>query len=190
MENNIVEEVRKFVEGECKKPGAKYGPAYEGHFVPMHKRAIELAKKWGADLEIVEIAAWLHDIGSTIDGRENHHITGAKIAERKLIEWDYAFEKIEQIKYCILHHRGSVGDNGKTIESRVIIEADALSNFDNIGGIFEAALVYEGLHQQDASKSVLTKLKNKYDQLSLEAKELVKLKYEAVLVLFGDEDGN
>ncbi len=185
----IIEEVRKFVEEECKKPSAKYRLIYEGHFVPMHERAVELAKKLGADLETVELAAWFHDLGSVLDGRENHHIIGAEIAEKKLKELGYPKEKIEQVKHCILNHRGSVGMNGETVESQIIIEADTLSGFDNVGGIFEAAILHEDLHQQDAAKSVLNKLKNKYNQLSTESRELIKKKYEAALVLFG-EDGN
>ena len=190
MENNIVEEVRKFVEAECKKPTAKYGPAYEGHFIPMHKRAVESAEKLGADLEIVGVTAWLHDIGSIIVGRDDHHITGAEIAEKKLKELGYPKEKIEQVKHCILNHRGSVGMNGETVESQIIIEADTLSGFDNLGGLFEAALVYEGLHQKDAVKSVLKKLKRKYNQLSEESRELVQDKYDAALILFGGNGEN
>ncbi|HTY44167.1 MAG TPA: HD domain-containing protein, partial [Patescibacteria group bacterium] len=177
--SEIVERVRAFVEGECKKPGAKYGPAYEGHFIPMHKYSVELAKKLNADIEIVEIAAWLHDIGSIINGREEHHITGAKIAEQKLKELGYPIERIQRIIACILNHRGSVNNERATLEERIVAEADALSNFDNIGGMFEAACVYEHRHQQDAAKSVLIKLTNKYNQLSQEGKELVKPKYEA-----------
>ncbi|MCK4919385.1 MAG: hypothetical protein KAS01_03275, partial [Candidatus Pacebacteria bacterium] len=75
-EENIVEQVRQFVEDECKKPTSKYGSEpYLFHFVPVHKYAKVLAEKLGVDSEIVELSAWLHDIGSIIDGRENHHIT-------------------------------------------------------------------------------------------------------------------
>lgn len=184
MEKNIVEEIRKFVEEECKKPGANYGPAYEGHFVPTHKYAVQLAKRLNADLEVVEIAAWLHDIGSIIDGRKNHHITGGEIAEEKLTELSYPRERIEQVKYCILHHRGSVGSDGKSIESKIIIEADAISNIENVVGMFEAAFRYENLNQFEAKDSIKTKLNNKWNQLSFqESRELIKPKYEAAMLL-------
>jgi uncharacterized protein len=106
------------VEEECKKPTSKYGyEPYPCHFVPMVKYAKKLAKRLKADEEVVEIAAWLHDVGSIIYGRDNHHITGAKIAEEKLKELGYPPEKkIELVKKCILNHRGSKQNKRETIE--------------------------------------------------------------------------
>jgi len=120
----IIEEIKKFVEEECKKPGSNYGyQPYEEHFVPMVKYAKELAKDLNVDEEIVEIAAWLHDIGSIKFGRENHHITGAEIAEKKLEEFGYEKEKIERVKECIYSHRGSQNIKPKTKEAEIIREA-------------------------------------------------------------------
>ena len=82
---DIVQEIKKFVEEECKKPTNKYGyDAFLYHFVPMVKYAEKLADELGGDKEVILIASWLHDIGSIVYGRENHHITGGKIAEEKL----------------------------------------------------------------------------------------------------------
>ena len=186
MENkNIIEEIRRFVEEESKKPSAKYGyEPYEFHLIPMRNYAIGLAKKLNADLEVVEIAAWLHDIGSIIYGRENHHITGAEIAEKKLKEFIYSLEKIKKIKLCILNHRGSVNNLRVTLEEKIISDADAISNFDNLPGLFKAALVYEGLNQGEARISVRDKLKRKWMQLCLEeSKIIIKPKYEAAMIL-------
>jgi len=183
MNKELIEAVRNFVEEECKKPGANYGSAYEDHFITMHNYAVKLAGKFDADLEVVEIAAWLHDIGSIIYGRADHHITGAKIAEDKLKEFDYPEDKIAKVKFCILNHRGSAGSEGDSPELRVIIEADTLSAFDDIGGLFEAALVYEHKSRKGAVGSVMKKLKNKYNQLLPEAKSLVQKKYDTALVL-------
>ena len=181
----IIEEVRKFVEEESKKPNAKYGyEPYEFHLVPMRNYAVRLAEKLGADIEIVEIAAWLHDIGSIVSGRENHHITGAEIAERRLKEFRYPLEKIERVRSCILNHRGSVNNHRTTLEEQIISDADTISNFDNIEGLFRAAFVHERLTQGEARSSVREKLKRKFSQICLsESKELIKSKYEAVILL-------
>jgi uncharacterized protein len=182
---DIVEEIKKFVEEECKKPTSKYGhEPFEFHFIPMVNYAKLLAKELNADLEVVEIAGWLHDIGSIIYGRENHHITGAEIAEKKLSELNYPAEKIKLVKKCILNHRGSREDIRETIEEQIIADADAMSNFDNISGIFKAAFVFENQTQGEAKKSTLKKLKNKWNQLSDRSKELVRTKYDAVIILF------
>jgi uncharacterized protein len=182
---NIIEEIKNFVEKESLKPSSKYGyEPFTHHFIPVVKYANELAEELGADKEVVTIAAWLHDIGSVIYGREDHHLTGAKIAEEKLKEFNYPIEKIEMVKKCILNHRGSQKNNPTSIEERIIADADALSNFDNIPGIFKAAFVYENLNQKEAKEAVRKKLENKWKQLSFEnSKKIIKPKYEAVMVI-------
>lgn len=99
---DFIEEVRLFIEQECKKSTSTYGyELYLGHLIPTTKYAKILAEKLGADVEVVELAAWLHDIGSIIYGRENHHITGSKIAENKLRELGYPEDKIKEVVHCI-----------------------------------------------------------------------------------------
>jgi uncharacterized protein len=187
---NIIKKVREFVEEECKKPTSKYGyEPYEGHFIPVVKYSKILGERLNADLEILEIAAWLHDIGSIINGRENHHITGSEIAERKLTELNYPAEKIKQVKHCILTHRGSQDIIRETIEAQILADADSMSHFDNIVGPLKAALVYEGLDQFEANNSVKNKLIRSYNKLSKEAKHIIKPKYDAAMLLLGGENG-
>lgn len=184
MEDNIVEKIKEFVRQECEKETSNYGKdPYEYHFVPMVKYAKILAKKRNADEEIVEISGWLHDIGSIIHGRKDHHITGSKIAENKLKELNYPEEKIELIKKCIKNHRGSRDDYRETTEEQIVAEADAMSNFDNISGIFKASFIHENKTQGEAKEAVKKKLQNKYKQLSEESKKIIKPKYDAAMLL-------
>jgi len=182
---DIINKIKHFVENECKKPSSKYG--YEPflfHFVPMVNYAEKLSDELGGDKEIILIAAWLHDIGSIIHGREDHHITSAKIAEQKLNELQYPTKRIELIKKCILNHRGSQQNVRDSIEEQIIAEADVLSTFDNISGIFKAAFVYEDKNQGEAKDSVRQKLERKWKQLHFEnSKKIIKPKYEAAMLL-------
>lgn len=181
---DYVEEVRKFVEEECRKPTSKYGYGpYSHHFVPMNEISKQLAIKKNADIEIVALATWLHDIGSIIYGRENHHLTSAKIAEEKLNELGYPLCKIELVKKCIINHRGSIGNYCESVEEQIIAEADTMSAFSCIEGLFECAFVWEKLDRDEAKNSVKQKLINKWNQLSPEGKELIKSKYEAAMLL-------
>lgn len=182
---NIIQEIKNFVEGECKKPSSKYGyEPYPFHFIPMVGYAEKLADEMGGDKEVISVAAWLHDIGSIIYGREDHNITGAKIAEEKLKKLNYPVDKIELVKKCILNHRGSQKNNRESIEEQIIAEADVMSNFNNIAGIFKAAFVYEGKVQDEAKASVKRKLENKWNQLHFEnSKKIIKPKYEAAMLL-------
>lgn len=182
---DVVLEIKKFVEDECKKPSSKYGyEPFSFHFVHVVKYAETLADELGGDKEVISIAAWLHDIGSIMRGREDHHITGAEIAEEKLKELDYPKEKIELVKKCILNHRGSLQNSRESIEEQIVAEADVMSNFENIAGIFKAAFVYEKLDQGEAKDSVRRKLEGKWSQLHFEeSKRIIKLKFEAAMVL-------
>lgn len=180
----ITEEIRKFVEEECRKPTSKFGyEIYPTHFVPTTNYAKLLAEKLNADVEVVELAAWLHDIGSIAYGRENHHITGAEIAEIKLKELNYPQSKIEEVKHCILSHRGSQDITPKTIEAQILADADGMAMFDRVEGAFMAAFIYEKLGQVEARKSVKEKLINSFNKLSPKAKEIIKPKYKAAMLL-------
>jgi len=182
---DIVEKIKKFVANECKKPRSRYGyEPYPFHFVPTVHYAKKLADELGGDKEVILVAAWLHDIGAIIHGRDDHHLTGAQIAVAKLKQLHYPSRKIELVKKCILHHRGSKQNKRRSLEEKIVAEADTMSNFDNIAGIFKAVFIYENLTQGQAKKSVLKKLENKWRQLHFaNSKKIIKPKYEAARML-------
>ena len=84
MSKQIIEQVREFVKKECEKPEAHYKGAFDKHFVNVVRNARELSKQQNVDEEIVEISAWLHDIGSIVGRYEDHHIASAEIADEFL----------------------------------------------------------------------------------------------------------
>ncbi len=182
---DIINQIKDFTENECKKTSSKYGyEPFPFHFVPVVNYAEKLSNELGGDKEVILISAWLHDIGSIIHGRENHHITGAKIAEEKLTELKYPDEKIKLVKKCILNHRGSQQNQRESIEEQIIAEADVMSNFDNLSGIFKAAFIYENKTQGEAKDSVKQKLEQKWKQLHFEkSKKIIKPKFEAMMLL-------
>lgn len=185
INRELIGKIRNFVEEECKKPTSKYGyEIFERHFIPVVKYAKILTNKFNADAEVVEISAWLHDIGSIIYGNENHHITGIEIAGNKLNQLNYPRQKIEEVKQCIFSHRGSKNIRKQSLESWILADADTISCFDNLEGLFNAAFIYEKLSQKEARKSVREKLKRKYVKLTCDySREIVKPKFEAVMLL-------
>ncbi len=181
---NVAEEVKKYVRKECKKDTNFFGiSAYNHHFVSTVKYAKILAKKTGADEEIVEIAAWLHDIASILGNYENHHITGAEHAEKILKKYNYPKEKIKKIKHCIKAHRGSKDIPRETVEAECIADADAMSHFDNISSLFYLALVARKLDTNQAKKFIKEKLERSWKKITPRAKAIIKPKYEAAMVL-------
>lgn len=187
---NVREEVKRYVKEECKKDTNMFTmDAYHTHIVPMVKYSKQLAKKIGADEEIVELAAWLHDIGSLKGDYENHHISGAKYAEDFLKRLNYPRDNIEKIKHCIIAHRGSVKIKRETIEAECIASADGMSHFDNIVSLLNLALVIRKLDVENARIFAINKLQSFWDKMIPEAREIVKEKYESAMILLeGNND--
>lgn len=185
MNKVLIEKARKFVESECKKPTNKYGYGpYVEHFVPMVKHSKKLCRLLGGDTEIVMPAAWLHDIGSIIYDRKNHHKTSANIAEKFLADNNYDKEKTKLVLKCILHHRQSTNFTRNSLEEKIIADADAICNFDMISSLFFVAFSIEKLSQVDGLKSVKNKLQNKWKRLHFnESRDLVRPKFKAAMML-------
>jgi uncharacterized protein len=181
---NIVEEIRDFVKCECNKETSFFKMTAYNHFVSVVNYAKKMAKETGADIEIVGLSAWLHDIASIQGNYENHHIVGAKIAKELMTKYNYPKEKIEKIKHCIIAHRASKDIPRKTIEAECVADGDAMSHFDNIDALFYLALVTRKLKIEDAKKFIKEKLERSWNKLTPRAKIIVKPKYDAMKILF------
>jgi len=88
--------------------------------------ACRLAELTGADLDIVEAAAWLHDV--TKQDGEEHAQSGAKFAAGFLPQTDFPGKKIAAVVRAIAEHKGLWRDEPLTnLESMVLWDADKLS---------------------------------------------------------------
>jgi uncharacterized protein len=97
------------------------------HVTTVVTLALRLAKLTGADAEIVEAAAWLHDIRKYKD-RDRHPLTGANFAREFLPTTDFPPEKIEAAAQAIADHMGLWRDEPLTVlESQVLWDADKLA---------------------------------------------------------------
>lgn len=89
--------------------------------------ALKLAELTGADAEIVEAAAWLHDVCKFSDG-QRHPQAGAAYARAFLPTTDFPPEKIEPVAAAIADHMGLWRDEPLTVlESQVLWDADKLA---------------------------------------------------------------
>lgn len=156
------------------------------HISLVVKNSLELADRYGADKEIVELGSLLHDIAliSNIGSKADHHENGAKIAVELLKKYNYPTGKIEQVRKCVLYHRSS--HNSTSIEEICVADADILAHFDNIPMLFQVAFVLKGLNLDEARKSVKAGLEKDFNDLSPEVKLITQNRYENILkVAFG-----
>ncbi len=125
-------------------------------------RVLRLCERIGAtekaDLQVVRVAALLHDIGRTDQDDSNgslcHARQGARLARPIVENLPLAERQKENILHCIATHRFRGGSVPDTIEARVLFDADKL---DAIGAVGVArAFLFAGevgarLHNADAN---------------------------------------
>lgn len=97
------------------------------HVTAVVTLAMRLAEMVGADEEIVEAAAWLHDVCKHTD-KETHPQAGAAFARAFLPTTDFPPEKIEAVAEAINVHMGLWRDEPLTnLEAQVLWDADKLA---------------------------------------------------------------
>lgn len=188
--SEITENIKEELIKRCNTYNKKYNyDFWNDHIKYVVKNSIELAKKYEADVEIVELGALLHDIAmpSEVGPREEHNIYGVKIADELLTKLDYPQDRKEMVKECVLRHRGSKDLPRNTIEEQCVADADVMAHFDCIPSLFHLAFGKNemGLSIEDGTEFVKKKLERDYNKLSSRTKEILKERYENIIkVLF------
>ena len=153
------------------------------HIEAAVKNGALLAERYGADKEVVMIAAWLHDIASATDYSlyPEHHIHGAEMAQGILSQWDYEPEKIALVQSCVRSHRGSVPLGRESVEELCVADADAVSHFDSLPSLLYLAYRERGMGLEEGKKFVKEKLERSFQKLSPQSRELYQNKYRQVM---------
>ena len=114
---------------EIDVPGSSFNYRWE-HVTNVVTLALKLADLVGADREVVEAAAWLHDVTKR-DG-ESHATSGAIFARDFLPQTDFPPEKIDVVARAIADHKGTGIDQRGT---PIIAGYFARSDNDAFGGV-------------------------------------------------------
>ncbi|HII72222.1 TPA: HD domain-containing protein [Candidatus Woesearchaeota archaeon] len=170
----MIDKVREAVKKEANENDWKY------HVSVVVKYSKLLAAKLGADVELAELGALLHDIGRHKFGGENHQVTGIPEAQRIMEGLGYPQEAIDEVKHCVESHRGKKGSvTPRTKVAEIIANADAMAHFDILPmffywraekSTFDEALVWMG-----------KKYERDWDKMTIpEAREMMKEKHETI----------
>jgi uncharacterized protein len=107
------------------------------HTERVLKLAVRIGKKEKADLEIIRLAAALHDIARSIEdksgGKTDHALRGAKMAARILKKHGYPARKIPAVCHCIKAHRFRGALRPRTLEAKCLFDADKLDSIGAVG---------------------------------------------------------
>jgi len=183
---SIIDQVEKIVRETCAKETNEFTYALETHFIPVVKNAQILAKKMGADLEIVTLAAWLHDYASVYDAKlmPEHQLHGPKFAQEILAKLNYPQDKIDRVKHCIEAHRGSKGIKRETLEAECVASADAMAHITSFPALLILAWKVHNMGYQEGIDFAAAKMERSWNKLIPEARELMKEQYEAIKKVF------
>lgn len=159
-----------------------------GHDIHHIERVLNMARylqsKEGGDIEIIELAALLHDVS-------DHKFNGGQLniggdtAKRILLSFGYPENKAEQVKAIIdnVSYKGAgVETNTQTIEAKIVQDADRL---DAIGAIGIArTFAYGGKRGQAIyDPELYPKLHSSFEEYANAKSTTINHFYEKLLLL-------
>jgi uncharacterized protein len=131
---DIIESVRQY----CHKSftDAKRSHNWD-HTERVYKLCMHIGVIENADLEVLAMSAFLHDIGRAAQDRAKgkvcHAEIGASIAEDILKKYDIPKEKKDNIIHSVLCHRYRNSHEPQTIEAKILFDADKLDAIGAVG---------------------------------------------------------
>jgi uncharacterized protein len=185
--SETVNQIKKILLEKCeqhkKNPRFGYYDYWNDHIKLVVKYAVELAEQYGADVEIAELGALLHDISmpSEYGDRSEHHIYSAEMAETLLTELKYPPDKISVVRKCVFNHPGRNARLRNTLEENCVSDADALAHFDRIPSLFSLAYNIHHMTLDEGREYVKKRLQGDFDGLTERTKQLYKNKFETIL---------
>ena len=107
------------------------------HTERVYRLCLRIGRKEKADLRVLELAALLHDIGREEEDRSNgkicHGRTGAALARGILERHGLDRAAVRAVVHCIRTHRFRKRAVPRTLEARVLFDADKLDSIGAVG---------------------------------------------------------
>ena len=176
--------IEQIVEQACAADTNIFGyDIWPHHILKVVENAKQLAPRFDADPEIVEIAALLHDYASIKDKAlyADHRIHGPIEAEKLLKHFGYPEKKREAVKEAIATHRASVSVEHRSAEGACLANADAMSHIQQVPSLLYLAYIHHGMGIDEGRMWVKAKLQRSWQKLREDVQDLVRDKYEAAL---------
>lgn len=118
----------------CDGEGGCHGP---DHTQRVHQVSLYLGRRMNGRLDILSMAALLHDIGRKFEthtrGKICHALKGAEMAEEILRSMNVPSDIIAKVSHCIASHRYRGTNKPETLEAKILFDADKLDSIGAIG---------------------------------------------------------
>jgi len=107
------------------------------HTERVYRLCMHIGQVEAADLEVLAVAAYLHDVGRSYEDESKgaicHAAKGAQIASTLLATYPLSDEKKRAIVHCIESHRFRGIHAPESLEARTLFDADKLDSIGAIG---------------------------------------------------------
>jgi len=165
IKDEVLDEIEKY-----KNESEDHYDFWKEHIKFVVFEALFLADEFGADKEVVELGALLHDIAliKRVGERKDHHINGEMLAKEILMRHSYDGDKMAKVLACVRNHRSS--KNANSIEEICVCDADILAHFDNIPMIFGGIQRQAPANLEEVRKILKESLEQDYNDLSEKTK--------------------
>ena len=125
IDNNVSLDLMEFIEVNILPRYSNFDKAHNlSHVNRVIRQSIDLARTFGADVNMAYVIAAYHDLG--LEGpRAVHHITSGKIlvADKRLARW-FSPAQIAVMKDAVEDHRASASHAPRSMYGRIVAEAD------------------------------------------------------------------
>lgn len=173
MKNGIEDRLRKIVETSTRKAAIQeWREASEAQLVPLYNYRLdhidevvglakEIAFGTDADLEVIVLAAWLHDLAKPGVGgipAQHHGIVSAEMAKEILTAEKVDREIIDQVVEVIEKHVGlTIKEPLEPIEAQILWEADKILKLGMIGfiqGLLNGVRLFPGRSMSEIAEGL------------------------------------
>ncbi|MFC1885920.1 HD domain-containing protein [Thermodesulfobacteriota bacterium] len=128
------------------------------HTLRVHRLSLRIGAFEHVDMEVLQIAVFLHDIGRSLQDASNgavcHAEKGAQIAHDIIKDLPLSETQKKNIVHCVQTHRFRGENTPKTMEAKILFDADKLDSIGAVGvgrAFLFAGEVGAGLYNPDVN---------------------------------------
>ncbi|MBR4515504.1 MAG: HD domain-containing protein [Lachnospiraceae bacterium] len=155
----VIEYVKKMTNENGRPSNYPFRSRYE-HTMRVYRWAIKLQSKLGGDLDVIVLAALLHDIGWDESGERDHAEVGAELAVEYLDSLGVEPEIIKKVGEIIMIHEDKDTDAELSLETKIVMDADLLDEVGAVGVLWDAMAT--AIEDEASYKKAYYRIKNYY----------------------------
>ncbi|MBQ9278675.1 MAG: HD domain-containing protein [Lachnospiraceae bacterium] len=155
--SEVIEYVKKMTAENGRPSNYPFRSRYE-HTMRVYRWAIKLQAKLGGDIDIIALAALLHDIGW--DSERPHEEVGAELAVDFLDELGVEPEIIKRVGEIIMIHEDKDTEAELSLECKIVMDADLLDEVGAVSVIWDSMAT--ACEDEPSYKKAYYRIKNYY----------------------------